>query len=131
MVRGIGLQLGVDEQCAADERHPAGHQPARADTIRRPAGEGSDQDDQHRHGKERDPCLHGAVPEHVLHEEGDEEEDAEHREGDEEGDRVGTGERRVAEERGRRTSAAAGAARAGRRRRRLTAATAKRPKDQR
>ena len=98
-VRRVGLQLREDEQRAADERHARRHQPARAEPIGRSARDRRDEDDQHRHRQERGARPHGAVAEHVLHEQRDEEEHAEHRERDEQRDGVGAGERRVAEQR--------------------------------
>ena len=80
-------------------------------------GERRDQDDQDRHREEGGARLHGREAQDVLHVERDEEEDAEHRQGDEEDHECS---RRCTCDSGRgraEASARAGGARAGRTRR--------------
>jgi hypothetical protein len=95
-VHGYAL---VEQERESDERHPAAHQPARADPIGQPAGERRDQDDQRHHRQNCGAGLRRRVAEDVLDVERDEEEDAEHRERDEHRHDVRAGERADLEER--------------------------------
>ena len=77
---------------------PAGDQPARPEAVGQPPGDRRDADDHQGRGQEPYPGLQRRVAEDVLHVEGEEEEDSEHREGDDQGDDDGAEEVAIGEE---------------------------------